>query len=341
MLRISRNRLTLVAGLAALAAACGGSSGDYEEKAAVGRADGYAMAGAPPPPPPPPPMAAMDAAAPVETAARERMIIQEQGGGGGGQPIAPPGTMMAYTYGWEFAVPTGNMEDLLNAHKKLCEDAGPAKCYITNSFINGIGEEQSNGQLSMRATEDWVRAFERSVNDGLKPFDASVYSNNRSAEDLTTQIVDIDARLKSQIATRDSLQEMLRNRPGRLSDLLEIQRELANVQGNIDAQQSIVTALKLRVSMSVLNFNYRPEYEAASESIWRPLADAFGAFAPNFAETLADMVEWLGSALPVLILFAAAVLVLWLLFRRWGRRGKRKAPAAVAPTAKPASGTGG
>jgi hypothetical protein len=339
-------RISLIAGLALLAAACGGSGGDYDEKAAA-RADGYSAVESPPMAAPAP---AMEFARSLDSAAvggsvnfntpSQIQIIQEQGGGGGGQP-APPGAMMAYTYGWNFAVPTGNMEDLLNAHKKACEDAGPAKCYVTSSNIEGIGEEQSSAYLSMRATEDWVRSFEGSVKDGLKPFGASVYSNNRSAEDLTTEIVDIDARLKSQIATRDSLQEMLRNRPGRLSDLLEIQRELANVQGNIDSQQSIVSALKLRVSMSVVNFSYRPEYEAVSESIWRPLADAFGAFAPNFAETLANMVEWLGSALPVIILLAVAVLVLWILLRRWGRRGKRKAPAAVAPAAKPAAGTGG
>ena len=31
-----------------------------------------------------------------------------------------------------------------------------------------------------------------------------------------------------------------------------------------------------------------PEYAAASESIWRPLGDAFGDFVPAFARTLAS-----------------------------------------------------
>lgn len=332
-------RISLIAGLALLAAACGGANREAEEKSA-GRADGFAAAA--PPPPPPAPVMAMDGAVAgvVDFRTRNEIIQQDQqGGGGGGQP-APAGAMMAYTYGWNFMVPTGKMEDLLNAHKKACEDSGPAKCYVTNSYINGIGEEQSSGQLSMRAAEDWVRSFEKNVKDGLKPFDASVNSNNRSADDLTTQIVDIDARLKSQVATRDSLQEMLRNKPGKLSDLLEIQRELANVQGNIDAQQSVLAALKLRVSMSVVNFSYQPRYEVASESIWRPLGEALGNFAPNFARTLADIVEFIGGVLPVVIFFIVGIWLLWLLFRWMGRRGRRKTSSAIAPAAKPAGGTG-
>jgi hypothetical protein len=333
-------RISLIAGLTILAASCGGSGGDYDKN--MSRADGYALEmPAPSAAPPPPRMAAMDMASVGGEDFRARnevTIIQEQqGGGGGGQP-APPGALMAYTYGWNFAVPTGNMENLLNAHKKACEDAGPARCYVTNSSIEGIGEEQSSGYLAMRATEDWVRSFEANVKDGLKPFGASVYSNNRSAEDLTTQIVDIDARLKSQIATRDSLQQMLRDRPGRLSDLLDIQRELANVQGNIDAQQSVLAALRLRVSISVVNFSYRPQYEAVSESIWRPLGEAFGNFAPNFARTLADIVEFIGAILPVVLMLVVGIWVLWMLLRWLGGRGKRKAP--VAPAAKPAAGTG-
>ena len=116
----------------------------------------------------------------------DKPIIQPDPNGGGGG--APPGTMplMSYTYAWNFSVPTGGMESLLNAHKKLCEDAGPANCYVTNTNLNGIGQEEgANGMLSMRASETWVRKFETGVNEGLKPFGASVYSTNRTAEELT------------------------------------------------------------------------------------------------------------------------------------------------------------
>ncbi len=292
-----------------------------------------AMAPAPPPPPPSMEYAKSAGAAAVDI---DRQIIQPDPNGPGG---APPGAspLMAYTYGWNFAVPTGEMSNLLAAHKKLCEEAGPAKCYVTSSNLDAIGKEGANGYLSMRATEAWVRDFEKGVTDGLKPFGGSIYSNNRSAEELTAQIVDTEARLKSMVAYRDSLQAMLDSKPGKLSDLLEIQQTLAQAQGDIDSRQSVLAALRLRVSMSVLNFSYQPEYAAASESIWRPLGEAFGDFVPSFARALAELVRFVAAILPLVVIGGLVIFGLMSLFRR--RAESRKKPLQPAPSAiKPGSG---
>jgi len=327
-------RISLLAGFALLAVACSGSDGVNEEKAA--RGDGFAMAGSPPPPPPAPAMAPQDVAATGNLSRSEVQIIQQDPNSGGGQP-APPGTMMAYTYSWTFKVPPNNLEDLLNAHKKACEDAGPSKCYVVNSGVSGLGEESSYGNLNLRASEDWVRSFEKGVDAGLKPFDASVDASSRSGEDLTVQIVDGEARLKSQVAFRDGLQAMLRDKPGKLSDLLEIQRTLADAQADIDSRQSVLAALKLRVAMSTIGFDYRPKLSAVSESIWRPLGEAFSNFAPNFVSTLANIVEFIGGILPIVIFGGLGIWLVMLLFQWFGRRRRKKlVPAAPAP--KPAAG---
>jgi hypothetical protein len=330
-------RISMVAGLALLAAGCGGSDSDGS---ANSKAEYGAVGGAyPAPAAPPPPMAtAYDSVAPTEEYARERQINQQEPGGGG-QPVQPPGQMMAYTYAWGFQVPTGNMEGLLNAHKKLCEDAGPAKCYIVNSGISGLGQESSYGSLYLRASEDWVRSFETGVENGLKPFDGTLDSNSRSGEDLTVQIVDGEARLNSMKTMRDRLQALLKDRPGKLSDLLEIERELARVQADIDSRESVLAALKLRVAMSTLTLDYKPKYTAVSESIWRPLGDAFSNFAPNFAQTLAWIVEFIGSILPVVIFGGLGVWLLVILFRWLGKRRKPK-PGKLAPAAKPQQSAG-
>jgi len=280
------------------------------------------------------------AAAPMELAASEsapadgfvdldRQVVQPDPNGGGG---APPGMapMMAYSYAWNFSVPSANMESLLNAHKKLCEDAGPTNCYVTNSNLSAIGQDEgASGNLSMRATEAWVRKFEGGVNDGLKPFGGSVYGTNRNAEELTAQIVDNEARLKAMSAHRDALQKMLEDRPGKLSDLLEIRQALAQAQGDIDARQSLLAALKLRVSMSELNFSYQAEYAAASQSIWRPVTDAFADFGPAFARTIGGIVRFIAAILPLLVFGAVGIAAILAGYRWWGRGRTRKAKAAA------------
>jgi hypothetical protein len=272
------------------------------------------------PPPPPQDMDMID-----------RPIIQPDpdGSGGGAPPGAAP--LMAYTYTWNYAVPTGAMEALQASHKKLCEDAGPASCYVTNSSLDAIGQEEgASGVLSMRATEPWVRAFEKGVNDGLKPFGAHVYSTKRGAEELTAQIVDNEARLRSMTAHRDALQKMVEDKPGRLSDLLEIQQALAQAQGDIDSRQSLLAALKLRVSMSVITFYYKAEYAPAAQSIWRPVTDALGDFAPAFARTLGAIIEFVAAVLPVVVFVLLSLAILILFFRWSGGRRRRKAERLMA-----------
>jgi len=304
-------------------AACGQSDrGDgLAGSVAVDAVASQEMAMAPMAPPPPP----------QDMDMIDRPIIQPDpdGSGGGAPPGAAP--LMAYTYTWNYAVPTGAMEALQASHKKLCEDAGPASCYVTNSSLDAIGQEEgASGVLSMRATEPWVRAFEKGVNDGLKPFGAHVHSTNRGTEELTAQIVDNEARLRSMTAHRDALQKMVEDKPGRLSDLLEIQQALAQAQGDIDSRQSLLAALKLRVSMSVITFYYQAEYAPAAQSIWRPVTDALGDFAPAFARTLGAIIEFVAAVLPVVVFVLLSLAILILFFRWSGGRRRRKAERLMA-----------
>jgi hypothetical protein len=340
-------RVALAAGLALLAAACGGPDRDArfasKEEVSLDAVGGAPQAVTLPPmaPPPPSPAPAMemsraDGAGAVATVSGEnfnspfqQQIIQQDQQGGGGQQ---PAQLIAYTYNYGFRVPPGKMEGLLNAHKKACQDAGPAKCYVVNSSISGIGSESSSAYLQVRGSADWVKQFQTGMADSLKPFDADLDSNNDTAEDLTTTIVDSEARLKSMKTMRDRLQELLRDRPGRLSDLLEIEREFARVQADIDAHESVLAALKLRVAMSAMTLNYTPKYAAVSESIWRPLGVAFGNFVPNMASTLAAIVEFIGEILPVVLILS---LFVWLVMWFFRRRGKAKKARANPLTPKP------
>ena len=323
MLRTMTRTGTAVALVLALAACSEGSS------TSASGGEGFASA-------PEMAMAPAQEAAAIDDVSNDRVVLDtplvqpDPDGGGGG---APPGTMplMSYSYAWNFSVPTSGMESLLNAHKKLCEDAGPTNCYVTNTYLNGIGQEEgANGSLSMRASEAWVRKFEAGVNQGLKPFGASVYSTNRTAEELTAQIVDNEARLKSMIGHRDALQAMIDKKPGKLADLLEIEQALAQAQGDIDSRQSLLAALKLRVSMSVLTFSYQAEYAPASQSIWRPVTDAFADFAPAFARTIGGIVRFVAAMLPVLVFGALAIGALLFGYRGWSRGRVRKAERAAA-----------
>ncbi len=331
-------RLALAAILALTLAACGQNSENYaaEEYAQGKVAYEAAMPPMAPPPPPVPGAVAQDrivttgGGSPLDS-----QIIQPDPNAGGGQPTGQ--RLIAYTYNYGFKVPSAAMQGLLDAHKKQCEDAGPSKCYVVNSSINGLGEDQSYGQMTLRGSADWIKTFRAGMVDGLKPFNATLDSNADSAEDLTVNIVDSEARLRSLKTMRDRLEQLLRDRPGKLSDLLEIEREFARVQAEIDSSESILAQMKLRVAMSVMTLNYTASYPPGSESVWRPVGDAFGGFEASFAGAFAAIVRFVAEILPVVIIGG---LVIWggLWLFRW-RAGRRKKPvAAPATTVKPSSG---
>jgi hypothetical protein len=248
---------------------------------------------------------------------------------GGGQPVASDNRQIAYTYTRTLRAPTTRMQDLLNAHKAACEAAGPSKCYVSNSSISGLGTDGTSGTLELHATPDWIKPFLDGLPESLKPFDASVDASNTSSEDLTVQIVDTSARLNSSKMLRERLNGLLKDRPGKLSDLLDIERELARVQAEIDSTESVIAALKARVGMSTLTISYEPKVSAVSQSVWRPLGNAFRNFLPNIVESVAGVVEFVSAFLIWIVVLGA---VGWFLVRRFRRsRGPRPSVTSEPP----------
>ncbi len=318
----------LIGTLSAIAlVGCGQGEGSYEPaETEVGMMDMMSPVAAPPPP--------ADGYQKARFQQEMEDVVEElPDGNPAPDPDAAPdpasSRLIAYTYQWGFKVPTGNLEALMSNHKLACEAVGVARCYVENSNVSGLGEDYANGYLRIRAATDWVDTFKAGLSESLQPFDASLDASNQSAEDLTTQIIDTTATLNSRKTLRDRLQKLLAVRPGKLSDLLEIEREMARVQQQIDSTESILAAMRQRVSMSVITLNYEARYSAASESIWRPLGDAFSDFIENVVRSLAGLVNLVSNLLIWILLLGGLG---WFVITRLRRRGKKAKPASEPKT---------
>jgi hypothetical protein len=178
----------------------------------------------------------------------------------------------------------------------------------------------------------WLRTFIAGLAAQADAAGGRVISENVASEDLTRQIVDTEARLRAQTALRDRLQELLRSRPGRLADLLEVERELARVQGEIDAVQSALAVMRTRVAMSELTLQYRSAPRSVGSDTFEPLRQAFANFLGIIVGGFAAII----TLIAVLIPFAIVLVPLgWLLLRWRKRRGgrffKRETRADAAP----------
>jgi hypothetical protein len=73
-----------------------------------------------------------------------------------------------------------------------------------------------------------------------------------ASEDVTEKLIDTEARLKNAVALRDRLKALL-NQAKDVKDVLEIEKELARVQGDIDSMDGRLKKLKEQVDYVVVD----------------------------------------------------------------------------------------
>jgi uncharacterized protein (DUF342 family) len=79
-------------------------------------------------------------------------------------------------------------------------------------------------------------------------------SQSITAEDVSTQLVDSQARLKNLRRTEETLLEIM-GRSGGVSDVLKVSQELSNVRTQIEQITAQLTALRNQVAYSSINLN--------------------------------------------------------------------------------------
>ncbi len=92
-----------------------------------------------------------------------------------------------------------------------------------------------------------------------------VLQESQSGEEVTEQYVDLNARLSNARVTEQRLAEILRNRTGKVSDVLEVEREIARVRGQIERIDAERQNLEKRVSYATVEVQLREEYKAEIE----------------------------------------------------------------------------
>lgn len=306
--------------LAGLLIGCGQAEYAAEAPSDVGYAD---MAGGEAAPAPPP-MASSPAPAEPGRAAIDADREESQQGPGSPSPSAPAGPApvlyLAYAYSMGLEVPSDRLIGVMDRHIEACQDAGPRLCQLIGSNRSGDPESYMNGNVSMRGEPAWLRTFMGGIGAEADAAGGQVIQQSVNSEDLTRQIVDTEARLRALTALRDRLQALLRDRPGRLADLLEVERELARVQGELDGITSSLAVMRTRVAMSQLDLSYQSQPRSVGSDTFRPLRDAFAGFLRIVIAGFAAIVTIIAGLIPVAVV---VVPIVWLALRWRRKRGGR------------------
>jgi hypothetical protein len=232
---------------------------------------------------------------------------------------------IAYIHSAGLRLPVAAIEPTLKAHVDRCKAAGPATCIVINSNYNTYSEDQAGASLQIKAKPDYIDTFLGGLEAEAKTARGEIASRSTMAEDLTVQIIDTDARLRSQLILQSRFEKLLAEKPGDLAELLQTEQALAQVNAEIDSQKSILAALRARVDMSEMNLNYETKINPVSTGALAPLTEATSGFFYNLARAMGGVITAFAFGLPFLLLIGG---LLWIWLKLIWPRIRRKKPAA-------------
>jgi len=267
-------------------------------------------------------------AAPAESLkATDAAETSAEAGGSSGAPApaVQPVSTIAYSYRYALDLPSDQVNTMRSRHEAACVEAGPRVCQILGSESQAYGDDRVSATLRLRATPAWLTTFRAGLEGQAGDAGGRIASSQTDAEDLSRSLTDTEARLRALETLRDRLQQLLATRSGPLEQLLQTERELARVQGELDATRSALAVLRDRVAMSQLTITYQSETRFASNSVFSPVGNAFANSLRVFMATLGGLIYLVAGLLPLLLIL---VPVGWLV-RRWVRiRRDRRTPKA-------------
>jgi negative regulator of sigma E activity len=136
-----------------------------------------------------------------------------------------------------------------------------------------------------------------------------VDSESQSGQDVTSQYVDLQARLSNARNTEARLTDLLRNRTGKLSDVLQVERELDRVRGEIEQMEAERKNMAKQVSFATLNATITEEYKAQLQVVPPSTSTRLGNAAVEGYRSMVDgvvsLVLFLLSTGPSLLLWGA------------------------------------
>lgn len=244
----------------------------------------------------------------------------------------PPQTALvtpqiAYSYERRYRSPANGVVALQAGHIAACTKLGAGNCHLLSQRLSS-GESASELALSVVATK--AQTLLRTLDSQVESADGDVVASATEAEDLSTQIVDVEARLRAKRALADRLLAIIRSRSGSIKDLVAAEQAFAEAQADLEASQAELALMRTRVARSTITLTYAAPATASASfnDTLRPAFDQAGAW---LGESLAALVRFAILALPWLLLIGLPLRWWWQ--RRRGLKAAGDKPPHGAPAA--------
>jgi len=213
---------------------------------------------------------------------------------------------------------TLQVKDIGKAQDEVTAIASQMNGFVVSSNQRADDDEDPRGSISIRVpAERFNEALQK-----IKAISVKVVYENTNSQDVTEQYTDLKAQLKNYEATEAQYLELMKKAEN-VKDILEVQRELSNVRGNIERVKGRIQYIDRTSDMSLIEVTLN-KAKPIGESTWDVMGIVKAAVDGLivFGKILIGIVVWLLVFSPVWII---VMVIIWLV-----RRKKKNKPTATA-----------
>jgi hypothetical protein len=221
---------------------------------------------------------------------------------------------IAVTHRFEVETPEAELAKAWESVVKSCESMD---CEVLASSITSkTASSPPKGELSLRIAPGNLNKLFDSINKS-----STVIEHITESADKTAEVVDTDAKLKNQTEFRDRLRGMLAKSPGGVKELIEVERELANVQAEIDSLSTMQKSLQNQTQKIAVQITFISKRSVTRTGALAPIANAWDESGYVIAESLGSLITFIVAVIPWLVLIIPAI---WIIIKLLRRRSRKK-----------------
>lgn len=239
--------------------------------------------------------AALNAPAPMATAMRAAQ----------GQTVQ----RIAVTQDFSIELPNDQVQGRQQKDLADCQAAG---CIVLNNRINRYPNGAIQASISVRIAPDKYESFANQI----VAAPARLLSHSQTADDQTTAFLDVEKRLQYQTTLRDRLTQLLQQANGNVTDLVAVEKQLADVQATIESETAQRDYLQTITDTVRVNVSYQGLIQQAGPFDLSPVRVALDQFAHGVIVSFGGLIDAIAFAIPWLPIVAAGLFILRWLFRR-------------------------
>jgi hypothetical protein len=261
------------------------------------------------------------AATAVAPSAREMKVAADFDGLVMGNPVEANGNPPADSlqrkiiYTASIRLVVEDFEGIPEQVRRLAKESGG---YIADSELQGSSGRNRTGHWKIRVP---IANFDAFLHAAKALGELQSLSTNSS--DVSEEYYDVEARIRNKTKEEERLLKLLEERPGKLEDVIAIERELTRVREELERMQGRMRVLQDLTSLTTADLtiqeiqNYRPE---DAPTLATRIRRSFAESADSLKATGANTLVAAAAIVPWIPLILVGMGIFYVLVRRWRRR---------------------